>query len=197
MLAPPCSSFSRARDRTMVIRTPSHPWGLPGLPMHEQQKIAEGNACFWAALKFIKWLDKHNIPWILEQPSSSKAWYLPEVVALEQSNHTHALLTDFCQFGTRWRKRTKLLFGNLAEDDIARCSRMCHGPPGICSRTHKHHFQLTGSNRNGIPWTRVAQPYPAALCHNIAYTLLCKHLMPAQPYPDITGFPCKQTHKHT
>lgn len=32
MLAPPCSSFSVARDRTRVIRNKEYPWGLPGLP---------------------------------------------------------------------------------------------------------------------------------------------------------------------
>ncbi len=30
MLAPPCSSFSPARDRTRVIRSRSFPWGIPG-----------------------------------------------------------------------------------------------------------------------------------------------------------------------
>ena len=39
MLAPPCSSFSQARDRTRVIRSRDHPWGLPDLPLHEVQKL--------------------------------------------------------------------------------------------------------------------------------------------------------------
>ena len=178
MLAPPCSSFSPARDRARVIRTRDCPWGLPNLPLHEVHKLEVGNACFRAAIKIIKWLDKHGIPWILENPSTSKAWLLPPLVQLEQANHTQSIVTDFCQFGTRWRKRTKLLVGNMDPDDIARCCRLCHGPPGGCSRTHKKHFQLTGSARNGVPWTRIAQPYPPQLCHHLAYSLLCRYMMP-------------------
>ena len=72
MLAPPCSSFSQARDRTMVVRDRLHPWGLDDLPLHEREKVEVGNACFRATFKIIKWLDKHHIPWILENPSTSK-----------------------------------------------------------------------------------------------------------------------------
>lgn len=178
MLAPPCSSFSQARDRTMVIRDRGHPWGLEGLPAHEQEKVKIGNACFRAAVKVIRWLDRYKIPWILENPSTSKCWYLPPIVSLEKANHTFSFVTDFCQFGTRWRKRTKFLVGNLCEDDIARCRRLCQGPPGICSRTHKHHLQLTGSASNGIPWTRIAQPYPKQLCHHLAHALVNKYIVP-------------------
>lgn len=72
MLAPPCSSFSQARNRTMVVRDRLHPWGLDDLPLHEREKVEVGNACFRATFKIIKWLDKHHIPWILENPSTSK-----------------------------------------------------------------------------------------------------------------------------
>ena len=141
-----------------------------------------GNACFKAALKIIKWLDEYGVPWVLENPSTSKAWYLPPLVQLEQASHTQTIVTDFCQFGTKWRKRAKLLVGNMDPDDIARCCRLCHGPPGLCSRTQKRHFHLTGSARNGVPWTRIAQPYPPQLCHHLAYSLLCRYMMPTAPY---------------
>lgn len=42
---------------------------------------------------------------------------------------------------------------------------------GLCSRTRKPHFKLTGSNHLGIPWTRVAQPYPSGLCRDLASSL--------------------------
>ena len=101
------------------------------------------------------------------------------MIDLESADHTFSIITDFCQFGTKWRKRTKLLVGNMYEDDIARCSRLCAGPPGYCSRTVKKQQQLTGSTRNGVPWTRVAQPYPKQLCHHLAYSLLCRYIVPA------------------
>ena len=47
MMAPPCNSFSVARDRTKVIRTREFLWGLPDcfLTASEQEKIQLGNAC--------------------------------------------------------------------------------------------------------------------------------------------------------
>ena len=172
MFAPPCSTFSTARDRTRVIRNRLHPWGFSDLPEYELEKIRLGNACFKATLKIIRWLDEERIPWILENPHSSKAWYLPEIQALLTSDHTQVIVTDFCQYGKPWRKRTRLLAGNVDMDDFKRCERICVGVKGCCSRTQKPHVHLTGSSSKGIPMTRVAQPYPSRLCHDLAHALL-------------------------
>ena len=84
MLAPPCSSFSVARDRTAVIRTKDYPWGLPACQLSEQdqERIAVCNKCFRSAIKIISWLDAYGIPWILENPASSKCWHLPPLQRL-------------------------------------------------------------------------------------------------------------------
>ena len=171
MLAPPCSSFSPARDRTMVVRTRDYPWGLPNLPDHELQKVIVGNKCIKCALLIIKWLDSKKLPWVIENPHSSKIWFLPPLQRLQKARHTEVVVTDFCCYGTRWRKRTRLLCGNIDEADLMRLRRMCRGPPGICERTGLPHFHLTGSNRHGVPWTTVAQPYPVKLCHQLAFSL--------------------------
>ena len=172
MLAPPCGTFSVARDRTTVIRSKDFPWGLPAdlLSPKDYVKVQTGNSCFQAALRIIHWLDQHRIPWILENPATSKCWYLPPLQKLEQSPHVVCVLTDFCQYGCAWRKRTKLMCGNLDSQDVHRLQRLCTGR-GLCSRTSKRHFQLTGSNRQGIPWTRVAQPYPQGLNKDLAFSL--------------------------
>ena len=171
MLAPPCSSFSVARDRTRVIRNRDYPWGIPDLPEHEQNKIDVGNRCVFAALKIIKWLDAHGLPWILENPHSSKMWYLPPLIDLMNAGHTHVKVVDFCMYGTSWRKRTRLLCGNVDTVDLGRLCRRCCGKDGFCSRTNRRHVQLTGSHRSGIPMTLLAQPYPHQLCHAIAHAL--------------------------
>eukprot|EP00438_Fugacium_kawagutii_P016537 Skav227298 [mRNA] locus=scaffold2645:95140:99516:- [translate_table: standard] len=176
MLAPPCSSFSPARDRTRVIRTRQFPWGLQDLPEHEVAKVKLGNRCFRSAVKIIEWLDYAGIPWILENPHSSKCWYLPPIKRLLSLPHVRVSVCDFCQYGTKWRKRTRFVSGNLDECDLGRIQCRCHGKPGWCSRTGRKHFQLTGSNRHGIPWTRVAQPYPAQLCHHLAHALTAYRL---------------------
>lgn len=151
MLAPPCSSFSPARDRTRVVRSRDFPYGLPDLPAHEQVKVDVGNNCVKSALKIISWLDKRNIRWIPENPRSSKTWYLPEMVKLMQSSHVIDNVADFCQYGTAWRKRTRFLAAHICEDDLHRIRRQCHGPPGYCCRTGRKHFQLTGSSPMGGP----------------------------------------------
>jgi len=172
MLAPPYSSFSTARDRTCVIRNEQYPWGLPEhlLPPADQQQVQNGNACFRAAIQIIKWLNALRIPWMLENPASSKCWLLPQLQKVEASSCCTVVFTDFCQFGTLWKKRTKFLCGNLDSQDVARIGRLCQGK-GICSRTQKKHFQLSGSNHQGVPWTRVAQLYPAQLCKQLAFAL--------------------------
>lgn len=177
MFAPPCSSFSRARDRTRVIRTKDYPFGLPGLPEHERLKVLTGNKCFASAVQIIKELNKYGIPWILENPHSSKCWYLPALIKMASLDNVHIRVTDFCCHGTRWRKRTQFLVGNVDLLDSQRLQVLCSGTSGLCSRTQRKHFQLTGSGPKGIPWTRIAQPYPRRLCHHLAHVLLASKLL--------------------
>ena len=167
MFAPPCTSFSVARDRTKVIRTREQPWGIDPcfLTEAEQKLIIIGNQCFKTVFKLIRLLNRERIPCILENP------HLPFLQKLLESPQCVYAVTDFCQFDTPWRKRTLFLTGNLDAEDISRLQRRCEGH--ICSRSHRKHFQLSGSNAKGIPWTRIAQPYPHKLCKQLAFCLTC------------------------
>ena len=166
MLAPPDSSFSAARDRHSVLRTQHL------LSSADQLRVESGNKCVATVLKIILWLDQRHIPWILENPSSSKCWYLPDLQQLMHAPHCVTVLTDSCQFGTKWRKRSRLLCGHLDSQDVARLERLCAGR-GLSSQTRSKHFQLTGSNHQGIPWTRIAEPYAKGLCQQLAFVLTC------------------------
>ena len=172
MMAPPCTTFSVARDRTKIIRSRRFPWGLPKrfLTSEEHQKVVVGNKCFQTCFELIDVLQKSQIPWILENPASSKCWFLPKMQQLMTSPACNLIITDFCQYNTRWRKRTALLTGNLDLQDCERLQRRCSGPVGWCSKTGCRHWQLTGSH-HGIPWTRIAQPYPKLLCQQLAFVL--------------------------
>ena len=79
MLAPPCDSFLVAHNRLKVIRTRDLSWGLPTdeLIASELEKVKLGNACFKSCFSIIRLLDRYRIPWILENPITSKCWYLP------------------------------------------------------------------------------------------------------------------------
>ena len=118
MLAPPCSSFSVARDRAAVIRSRRFPWGLPlrFLSAIDKEKVAIGNACARSAISIIQALDSQGLPWCLENPHSSKIWYLPELQRLSQASHVQVCVVDFCQYNIRWKKPTRLMFGNLNLD---------------------------------------------------------------------------------
>ena len=172
MLAPPCTSFSVARDRTKVIRSRAYPWGLPAdqLTSAEFEKVQEGNRCFEAAFELIHVFNKLRIPWILENPASSKCWYLDPIQQLLSHPSCNLITLDFCQFGTPWKKPTSLLCFNVDPQDLLRLQRRCQGSSGICCKTQRPHWQLSGTYK-GQNWTKIAQPYPVSLCKQLAFVL--------------------------
>ena len=141
--------------------------------------MAIGNACFESAFDLIRALDEHKLPWILENPHGGKCWRLPPCVSLENENHVHVRVADFCRYGTAWRKRTKFMCGNVASDDTLRLDRLCGGIGKFCGRTGKEHVQLTGK-KGGKTMTVIAQPYPPKVCHNLAHMLLSDHVYNAR-----------------
>ena len=103
MLAPPCGSSSVARDRTAVMRTKSFPWGLPPYLLSDTdcEKVAVGNRCFRAAIDLIRTFNRFNIPWILENPHSSKCWNIPFLQSVVEHAALETFVVDFCQYGTQ------------------------------------------------------------------------------------------------
>ena len=102
MMAPVCTSFSRARDRTKVIRSLRFPWGIPKRFLSEKEalSIKLGNACFRSCIQLIHVLNLYSIPWILENPWMSRCWQLPPIRQLLQKNSAFLCRGDFCQWGT-------------------------------------------------------------------------------------------------
>eukprot|EP00973_Karenia_brevis_P085591 11874281-Karenia_brevis.AAC.1 len=75
--------------------------------------------------------------------------------------------TDFCQHGTRWRKRTKVATWHLGL--ISDFDKQCSGRNGFCSKTKKQHIILSGqSKEHGVLWTKIAQAYPTAFARSAA-----------------------------
>jgi hypothetical protein len=171
MLAPPCSSWSVARDRTYPIRNERYPMGIPHLKPEDKAKIKIGNDTMHAAVTLARAAHEHGRPWVLENPHSSKMWRAPAMVRLRALEHVHEVVSDFCQWGKPWRKRTRFLVGNVPEQDSQKLARRCCGR-GRCSRTGRPHHHLSGSAPNGIRWTLLAMPYPARLAHVLAAMLV-------------------------
>ncbi len=137
--------------------------------MSAKERIAVqlGNATARASIRIVRAFKNMGMPVILENPINSQLFYVLE--SLTKADDCEMVTTDQCQFGTRWRKRTRLCCWNVPNS--AQLGRLCHGRKGQCSLSGKHHIVLTGPSPCGIPWTRLAQEYPRKLCTALAHKL--------------------------
>ena len=150
--APPCSTFSRARDRSWKTRLRSgpHPEGLDP----EEPRTMEANAIARNTALSIKFLvSQLGAAGTLEQPSSS---YMLPFLDREGLLPAHSqVLLHQCRFGRPYRKPTVFLtFGGLELNALAlTCS-----PATPCGRG----FHTTLGFGEGS--TSSAAAYPAGLC---------------------------------
>ena len=183
MFSPPYSSFSSAQDRTFAWRTKEYPLGVPGLSGQDAEKVRAANECFNSAFKIIRCLERHCVPWSLEHPADSKCWLLPSFAELRKLPHVRTILSDCCQYGAPWRKRTLFLTSRIDELDSGRLHRLCcgsSGPSGLCSRTQARHRRLSGRSKFGRRMTDEAQYFPSRLCHALAAALVApREVIPA------------------
>ena len=122
-----------------------------------------------AALCIIRSLQRAKVPWMLEHPHASYAFQLAEVRRLRRSPGVSEVVLDQRRFGSRWRKRTRLLIGNVEYDDVQCLRRLCTGSGGYCGNG-KRHVVLQGS-AGGRDRTAVAQKYPGRLATAMARVL--------------------------
>ena len=109
---------------------------------------------------------------ILENLLTSKMFLVPEVIAIMENKHVTVVDVDWCQFGTAWKKPSKLVCGFINEDDLQRLNKRCHAVGGKGSKSGKPHFHLTGTGPGVICWTRIAQPYLQRLATALSPCLL-------------------------
>ena len=178
MIATPCRTWGPGGNRSFKLRSRLEPWGRTDVSMTAAQstRLQEGNATMRAALKCIHALHKARAPWIHEHPSGTFAYMSEEWQRLLDDPSVMVVMLDQCMFGCKWRKRTMLVCGNLDEDDVARLRKGCTGKNGYCSRTGQKHFHLEGKTTEGVPWTSIAQRYPARLYNALAHVLCAQAL---------------------
>ena len=104
---------------------------------------------------------------------ASRLFHTAEIRSLLGCPRVQSITLDQCQFNTHWRKRTRLLGGNLDELDFRTLERRCRGRNGFCSRGGRH-WILEGHAPGGARWTTVAAGYPDRMAHQIAHVLLAK-----------------------
>ena len=131
-IATPCSSWSRARDRPNGpprLRSDSFVNGLPELSAADQYKVDMGNrlAKFTASVMLL--CARRGLPAVVENPASSRLWLAPGLAKLAAQSKAKSFQTDFCAYGTAWRKQTKFLAAHVNLGNVERhcCTRkLCH-----------------------------------------------------------------------
>eukprot|EP00959_Pyramimonas_sp_CCMP1952_P362733 7596015-Pyramimonas_sp.AAC.1 len=86
------------------------------------------------------------------------------MAALEARSDVFVIALDYCQYGTPWKKPTKIL---TSCEDLRSIARTCSGTTRSCSVTRQPHQVLRGDAPCGTKWTKLACPYPTSLCEEI------------------------------
>lgn len=127
----PCSSWGRARrgtpytERTpgvrggfpAAVRDGKHPWGLPAalLSPVDQRVLQTQNHLARVTLRLLHACRESGVTWAVENPAGSRFWSVPEFVEMvcDMSPcfpRCFSIITDYCQWGTPWRKATRVTF---------------------------------------------------------------------------------------
>ena len=165
-LGTPCTTCSRARRGKHgradgPLRSKAHPWGLPGLPQELREQLRVGNKLIRVSLAVIDLCCRLGIPVSMENPRSSFLWSLPAVRARLRRPGADLISLDYCAYGTAWQKGTRFATWNA---DLSSLSRRCGRRDGICGWTGRKHWVLEGPCPGGGRMTKLAEPYPRALC---------------------------------
>lgn len=165
----PCTSFSRARKWDGLgpgpLRDEFYLWGLPELSWRDKHKVQQGNDLLRFTLRILKLCMVHHVAFALENPTSSFAWEMPNMVAFLKEYQLTVVYLDFCQYGEPWRKPTSILGYRWPAHTI---SRLCQPHRGLCSFSQCRHIPLRGVDKKGRFLTLMAQPYPWMLAEEVS-----------------------------
>ena len=182
----PCNSWSKARrgrswlqrqvqgrrrsGYPAALRDPANLWGLPrdSLSPLDQRTLQRHNTLVIFALEVIDLCMQVQMPVAVENPSASMLWSLPELQSRihDSLQHVRSVTTDYCCWGTPWRKRTTMTFwfwpaAVASIGRVCRASRGTKGQPAICSTSRKPHVHLSGVDPKTKTFrTKQADPYP-------------------------------------
>ena len=168
-LGTPCTSWNRARREDggpKPLRDDDEfLMGFPNVSFKDGEKILTGNRLLEILGTIFNWCVDRSIPCVMENPYSFRIWLTSVVDGLQQKG---ALLsrTDFCAYGTPWRKSTGFLHHNIP--GLSFTCQCCTATRGRCCFSGRKHIVLSGKDASGLWMTRVAQPYPYKMCAAIA-----------------------------
>ena len=168
----PCQSWSRARKwdggPPPLRDDADHLWGYPDLSKTDADKVFLGNRLLQFTAFLINMMMDLSIPWVLENPWTSRAWLTPPMKRLLAWDDVSFGRLDFCQYHMPWRKATGLMYYGINLQPIM---RTCTGISNRCSASGRRHIVLEGKDSANQWWTHRAQPYPEQLCIEIIQQL--------------------------
>ena len=157
-LAPPCASFSRARDRSKKtrLRSSSYPEGLPG----KKSQTKEPNLVARKAYRLACWAaDELEALVSLENPSRSYLWDLVRGERQADTNYEDAVFSP-CLYGATYQKTTRLRCWNWIPEKLTTACSL-KGDVFTCGRTQAEGHEVlefTGKK------THTAAEYAPGVC---------------------------------
>ena len=168
VLGTPRTTWTRALRRP--LRDAAEPMGKSHLNDSELARLKVGNATFHFSCRIIARCRALGIPVLLENPQTSLLWTAPRFLSLTSHNDARRSDCHMCQYGTRWRKATRVQGWNVCSLEALSCK--CRGKNGICSRSKLPHIELSGTAPGGRKWTSLAAAYPPAFAAAAAAVLV-------------------------
>ena len=170
-----CASWSRARRAPPGSRMPcalrdddKYILGLPGLSDKDQAKVNDGNQSLDFLCSLIDLCLRHGVMLVVENPCTSRLWVAP-AMASRIAKAATSQNVDYCSFGERWRKRTRLIAWGRG---LYGLPPLCSSTGGICSYSGAPHELLSGFGKGGAFKTAIASPYPRRFCQLVAPQLM-------------------------
>ena len=156
IMAPPCGTASRARERPIKngpkpLRSEAQPMGLPGLTGEDLDRVQAANALYALVARVASACNEAGVLWVVENPARSIFWWIPEIVALLELHGVHDVYYDTCMFGGQRLKHQRLR-GNFPE--LAAMGKMCD----------KAHVHLPYSRSQSGFDTALEAEYPRVFC---------------------------------
>ena len=156
-IAPPCGTFSRAREIVPgppPLRSEEFPRGLQQLTETERTRVESGNKVAMACLRIAKMCTRLGVPFTLENPARSLIWWLPEYVKLMKVSHD--VYFDMCMHGGRRKKPTRIMTNFPVFNKLHVC----------CNGAHEHLPWGKNSAHEFVTASEAA--YPPLLCKRLA-----------------------------
>lgn len=170
----PCNSFSRARDQPggpPPLRSDAQPLGLDNLQPGDALKVQVGNSLLRFSTRFLLLCFQLFVSCTLENPARSRVWICPPMFHFLRRRAVQNVLTEFCAYGTAWRKSTRIVGVHIDLSPVG--SMRCIGSKrGLCLFTGCPHLPLSGQVASGEWRTKIAEPYPWKMCRLLARCFL-------------------------